>query len=86
MSQTLVKQIMDQDRENIYEVWPESIFYVEQTFFAFNVMMDTGQMEFMLGTFDSLTEGLEEVQRIYNSQDTFFEVSGYSNDVEGITW
>lgn len=74
----LTTHIVDQDRENIYKVQQNTVFfaeanYMENQFFGLNLHMDKN----FLGTFDTPLEIINEIKEIFCSTSDVHVVSGY---------
>jgi len=75
-----MSHIVNQDRDQIYlftgnEPLYTAVIIYEDTVIGFNLLMS----DKALGTFDSLQEVVEEVNRIFNNKDEIYAISGYSN-------
>lgn len=75
----MAKFIVTQDRDKVHRLNDGEYLYTtaiihSDTIMGINLMMSDG----LLGTFDSIEEAAEEINRIFDSNDEIIFVGGYS--------
>lgn len=77
--------VIDQDRETVYPLDVGNLMtfpaIANETIYGINVMYIFEETPFLLGTFDSVEEAIEAINKIIASDDEFIAIDGFTENV-----